>query len=361
MTPNAELAVRRRHRARAPSGAIAVDRRQRDRAEGVWAAGDCAESFHRVSRRPVHIALGTVANRQGRVAGINLGGGYATFPGVVGTAVTEVLRDRGRPHRPQRARGGRGRLRGGEHRVESTSRAGYFPGAEPITVKLLAERGTGRVLGGQIVGGEGAAKRIDVVAAVRHRRHGRRAARRPRPVLRAAVLLGVGSGGRSRPEPAQGGLTPPRSARRSGRRAASGRRRWGSLGLRPTGTCRPGPREGRRQHAEVGDRGHQAVQARRRQGGAARRRRPRHDGDRGPGVRAAREATPRSTGGRSTTVDFQPKVRIEVLAEDQDAVRIADVVTEAARTDKIGDGKVWVTEVEQLVRIRTGEKGDDAI
>ena len=72
------------------SGAIAVDRRQRTSHDEVWAAGDCAESFHLVSQRPVHMALGTVANRQGRVAGINIGGGYATFPGVVGTAVTKI-------------------------------------------------------------------------------------------------------------------------------------------------------------------------------------------------------------------------------------------------------------------------------
>src|SRR5690606_6910344 len=79
--PNAELA----RDAGVPAGAggaLAVDRRQRTPVEGVWAAGDCAESFHLVAGRPVHIALGTVANKQGRVAGINLGGGYATFPGV---------------------------------------------------------------------------------------------------------------------------------------------------------------------------------------------------------------------------------------------------------------------------------------
>src|SRR4029077_9622666 len=70
--------------------AIAVDVRQRTSAEGVWAAGDCCESFHLVAKRKVHVALGTVANKQGRVVGINVGGGYATFPGVVGTAVTKL-------------------------------------------------------------------------------------------------------------------------------------------------------------------------------------------------------------------------------------------------------------------------------
>jgi NADPH-dependent 2,4-dienoyl-CoA reductase/sulfur reductase-like enzyme len=117
-----------------------------------------------VSRRPVHIALGTVANRQGRVAGINLGGGYATFAGVVGTAVTKICAT-------EVARTGLNEREAEESgfdavaaSIESTTRAGYFPGALPLEVKLVAERRTGRVLGGQIVGQEGAAKRIDVVA-----------------------------------------------------------------------------------------------------------------------------------------------------------------------------------------------------
>jgi NADPH-dependent 2,4-dienoyl-CoA reductase/sulfur reductase-like enzyme len=149
-----------------PSGAIAVDRRQRTRTDGVWAAGDCAESFHLVSRRPVHIPLGTIANRQGRVAGINLGGGYATFAGVIGTAVTKICGTQvartGLNEREARAAG----FEPVTATIESTTRAGYFPGAKPMTVKLVAEKKTGRVLGAQIVGGDGAAKRIDVVAVV---------------------------------------------------------------------------------------------------------------------------------------------------------------------------------------------------
>ena len=74
-----------------PSGALRVDRRMRvPGVVDVWAAGDCVESLHRVSGMPVHIPLGTHANKQGRVAGINIGGGYATFAGVIGTAVTKV-------------------------------------------------------------------------------------------------------------------------------------------------------------------------------------------------------------------------------------------------------------------------------
>jgi NADPH-dependent 2,4-dienoyl-CoA reductase/sulfur reductase-like enzyme len=144
--------------------AIAVDVRQRTTAEGVWAAGDCCESFHLVSRRKVHIPLGTHANKQGRVVGINIGGGYATFPGIVGTAVTklcatEVART-GLSEREATAEGF-GYVVGS---IDSTTRAGYFPGAKPIRVKILAERGGGELLGAQIVGEEGAAKRIDVLA-----------------------------------------------------------------------------------------------------------------------------------------------------------------------------------------------------
>jgi NADPH-dependent 2,4-dienoyl-CoA reductase/sulfur reductase-like enzyme len=146
------------------SGGIVTDLRQRTSDPHVFAAGDCTETFHRVSRRPVAIALGTIANKQGRVAGINLGGGYATFPGVLGTAVTKVCG-------LEIARTGLGedeaREAGFEPVVEvvrSTTRAHYYPGAGWITVKVIAERGTGRLLGAQIVGAEGGAKRIDVFA-----------------------------------------------------------------------------------------------------------------------------------------------------------------------------------------------------
>ncbi|MFP5320094.1 MAG: P-II family nitrogen regulator [Acidimicrobiia bacterium] len=65
--------------------------------------------------------------------------------------------------------------------------------------------------------------------------------------------------------------------------------------------------------------------------------------------------------GAEYTVDFVPKVRVEIVADDADAARIVDAIVTAARTDKIGDGKVWVTNVDDLVRIRTGEKGADAL
>jgi NADPH-dependent 2,4-dienoyl-CoA reductase/sulfur reductase-like enzyme len=113
----------------------------------------------------VHEALGTVANKQGRVAGINIAGGYATFPGVAGTAVTRICHlDIGRTGLSSREAADAG-FSFVAARIDATTTSRYMPGAAPVTVKLLAERGSGRVLGAQIAGGAGAGKRIDVVAA----------------------------------------------------------------------------------------------------------------------------------------------------------------------------------------------------
>ncbi len=146
------------------SGGIAVDNRMRTQVEGVWSAGDCVESRHRLSGQRMVVALGTHANKQGRVAGINLGGGYATFPGVIGTAVTKVCD-------LEVARTGLSEQEADSAgycfvtaSVDSTTKAGYFPGAKPIRVKLIAEKRTGTLLGAQIAGREGAAKRIDTLA-----------------------------------------------------------------------------------------------------------------------------------------------------------------------------------------------------
>jgi NADPH-dependent 2,4-dienoyl-CoA reductase/sulfur reductase-like enzyme len=169
VTPNAELAAEA-GAATGVRGALRVDRRQRTSLDGVYAAGDCCESHHLVSDRSVHVALGTVANKQGRVAGINLGGGYATFAGVVGTAITKVCS-------VEVARTGltvREAERDGfsvvSTSIDATTRAAYMPDTQHLTVKLVAERGTGRLLGAQIVGEAGAAKRIDTAATALHAR-----------------------------------------------------------------------------------------------------------------------------------------------------------------------------------------------
>jgi len=65
--------------------------------------------------------------------------------------------------------------------------------------------------------------------------------------------------------------------------------------------------------------------------------------------------------GAEYSVDFVPKVRVEVVADDTLADKVVDAIVEAARTGKIGDGKVWVTPVDSVIRVRTGERGSDAV
>ena len=147
------------------TGAIEVDRTQRSRSHPeVFAAGDCSQTYSRITGEALHVALGTHASKQGRVAGSVIGGRAARFAGVLGTALTkvgelEIARTGLCTTQAERA--------GYEYRseiIEGTTRAGYYPGAEEMAVKLLIDRGAGQLLGAQIVGGPGSGKRIDVLA-----------------------------------------------------------------------------------------------------------------------------------------------------------------------------------------------------
>ncbi len=162
--PNSDLAAA----AGIPLGvrrAIRVNPRMQTETPQVWAAGDCIESLHRVSGQPTYAALGTVANKTGRIAGLNLTGVATAFPGVLGTAITKVGETEiARSGLQSRECEGLG-LDYTAAQIASRTRAGYYPGTREIAVRLLADRGTGRLLGGQIVGGPGSGKRIDTIAA----------------------------------------------------------------------------------------------------------------------------------------------------------------------------------------------------
>lgn len=149
-------------------GAIKVNEWLETGTEGVWAAGDCVESFNLVSKRHVYTALATVANKQGRIVGINIGGGRASFPGVVGSAITRFMTTEiARTGLIERDMIGVG-TEYGSAMIEAGVKSGYFPKTGTMTVKLYGEKGTGRLLGGQIVGTEGAGARVNVVAAALH-------------------------------------------------------------------------------------------------------------------------------------------------------------------------------------------------
>ncbi|WP_338412877.1 FAD-dependent oxidoreductase [uncultured Sphaerotilus sp.] len=146
------------------SGGIHVDDRLRTDQPHIWAAGDCVESRHRMTGQSVVVALGTHANKQGRVVGTNIAGGNAAFGGVLGTAITrfqdlEIART-GLTEKEAAAAG----FDAIGVTTEASTRAQYYPGAQPMKVKVVVERGSGLLLGAQIVGGADAGKRIDVLA-----------------------------------------------------------------------------------------------------------------------------------------------------------------------------------------------------
>jgi CoA-dependent NAD(P)H sulfur oxidoreductase len=146
-----------------PTGAIAVNEFMETNEAAVYAAGDCAEAKHRVSGRPVYFPLGTTANKQGRVAGENAAGGRGRFAGIVGTAAVKVfsleVARTGLSLEQAREAGFSARAA----TVRAPSRARYL-GGKDILVKMIADRASGRLLGAQMLGVEGVAKRIDVLA-----------------------------------------------------------------------------------------------------------------------------------------------------------------------------------------------------
>ncbi|WP_418060964.1 FAD-dependent oxidoreductase [Pimelobacter simplex] len=135
----------------------------------VWSAGDCCEIEHRVSGRRAFLPLGTHANKLGRVVGDNLLGADRRFGGATGTAITRFVA--GDVHLEISRTGlSTAEATAAGHDVaslvtEGTTASGYMPEAEPIATKVLADRRTRRLLGVQIVGGPGSAKRVDAAAA----------------------------------------------------------------------------------------------------------------------------------------------------------------------------------------------------
>ncbi|MDA8362609.1 MAG: FAD-dependent oxidoreductase [Gammaproteobacteria bacterium] len=152
------------------TGAIAVDAMQRTSIPDIFAAGDCAEAFHEVLGQPVYIPLGTTANKQGKVAGANAAGAQQRFAGIVGTAGFKVFDI-------EVARAGVGGAEISRYGLDAlscvsrhSSRGHHYPGSVPITTVLFVERGSGRLLGAQMAGGDTVAKRIDVFATALHAR-----------------------------------------------------------------------------------------------------------------------------------------------------------------------------------------------
>jgi NADPH-dependent 2,4-dienoyl-CoA reductase/sulfur reductase-like enzyme len=147
-------------------GAIAVTRQMRTNLADVFAAGDCVETHHRLLEAPTYISLGTIAHKQGRVAGENAIGGDRTFAGALGTQSLKVfdlaIARTGLSERDAR----NARFDPVTVGLEVDDHKAYYPGAVPLRIHLIGDRQTGRLLGGQILGNRRAeiSKRIDIIA-----------------------------------------------------------------------------------------------------------------------------------------------------------------------------------------------------
>jgi NADPH-dependent 2,4-dienoyl-CoA reductase/sulfur reductase-like enzyme len=151
-----------------PTGAISVDDRMRTSAPDVFAAGDCAEATNLVTGAPAWVPLGTTANKQGKVAGANAAGADERFGGIVGTAAFKVFD-------LEVGRTGLGASEIDRHGMAAAaslsthrSRGHAYPGSTSIVTALFTDRQTGRLLGAQMVGREGVAGRINVLATAIH-------------------------------------------------------------------------------------------------------------------------------------------------------------------------------------------------
>jgi CoA-dependent NAD(P)H sulfur oxidoreductase len=149
--------------------AIAVDERMQTSVNSIYAAGDCAETRHLVTGRPVYFPLGTTANKQGRVAGENAAGGNARFEGIVGTLATKVFELEVARTGLSTAEAAAAGYRVDSVTIRTLSRAKYL-GGRPLIATLIWDRISERLLGFQVVSEEGAAKRVDSAAVALHGR-----------------------------------------------------------------------------------------------------------------------------------------------------------------------------------------------
>lgn len=150
------------------TGAIWVNEKMETSVEGIYAAGDCAETTHLVTGKKVWIPLGSTANKQGRVVGINVCGGDATFPGVMGTTIFKVfdfnVAKTGLSVREAEKEG----FQPVQAIVRGYDRAHYYPGGKESILKVIADQNTGRIIGGQAIGEGPSDKFIDILAMALH-------------------------------------------------------------------------------------------------------------------------------------------------------------------------------------------------
>jgi NADPH-dependent 2,4-dienoyl-CoA reductase/sulfur reductase-like enzyme/rhodanese-related sulfurtransferase len=146
------------------TGGVKVNARMESSDTDIYAVGDAAETTHMLTGARTRIPLAGPANRQGRIAGANAAGGRFLYPGVLGTSIVRVLHMTAGFTGLNSAQAAKAGLSFFSSVTIDPNHAGYYPGSRPMMIKIVAEEGTGRLLGAQIVGEEGVDKRTDVFA-----------------------------------------------------------------------------------------------------------------------------------------------------------------------------------------------------
>lgn len=146
------------------SKGIKTNDRMETEIKDIYAVGDCAETTHIITHRPVCPQLGTIAVRQGKVAGVNAGGDYSIFSGVLISAITRLGELEAGNTGLTETSAQRNRIEVVTGAISSKTRADYFPGAKPIKVKLVVEKESQRIVGAQIIGGEEVTQRINALS-----------------------------------------------------------------------------------------------------------------------------------------------------------------------------------------------------
>ncbi|MBS8266427.1 CoA-disulfide reductase [Mesobacillus boroniphilus] len=146
------------------NGAIQVNAYMQTSIEDIYAAGDCATQYHRVKEKDDHVPLGTHANKQGQIAGLNMVDVHKTFKGIVGTSIIKFFDlTLGRTGLSEKE-ANMLNIPCGSVTITATDIAGYYPDDKKMKLKLVYHKETHKVLGGQIIGENGVDKRIDVLA-----------------------------------------------------------------------------------------------------------------------------------------------------------------------------------------------------
>jgi NADPH-dependent 2,4-dienoyl-CoA reductase/sulfur reductase-like enzyme/rhodanese-related sulfurtransferase len=146
------------------TGGVKTNGRLESSDPNIYAVGDAAETMHALTGARARIALAGPANRQGRIAGANAAGAKMNYPGALGTSIVRALHVTAAFTGLNSAQAAKAGFSFFTSMTRDNSHAHYYPGAKPILIKLIAEEGTGRILGAQALGEVGVDKRIDVLA-----------------------------------------------------------------------------------------------------------------------------------------------------------------------------------------------------